>query len=306
MVSEINHPFPNEYACEGFGIFAAYAAFQDWDGVFFYTFEHKVPSEWTAKMPSHFEVRPDPVKMMNIAAGACLFLRGDVQAAKETIYRSYSPEQVRESIRLPSSERPFFTPGFDAVTALIHATRVRSFNASGGPYPHVEPSSTILSDTGQLAWHYGQKQQGFVTIETDRSQALIGFVPHADKPLKNLAATIENEFCSLILTSLQDKTIAQADRLLLVATARAANTGMKWNDKRTSLTDWGAEPTLIEPVRGFVTLRGINTAGPIEVMPLDSGAKPLGKPISAEKTADGSRFPIGESVTPWYLIRVAR
>ena len=50
----------------------------------------------------------------------------------------------------------------------------------------------------------------------------------------------------------------ETDRLLLVATARTANTGMKWNDKRTSLTDWGTEPTLIEPVKGFVTLRGIN------------------------------------------------
>ena len=163
-VSEINHPFPNEYACEGFGILAAYAAFQDWDGVFLYTFEHKVPSGWTAKMPSHFEVRPDPVKMMNIAAGACLFLRGDVQPAKETIYRSYSPEQVRESIRLPSSQRPFFTPGFDPATALVHATRIRSFDVAQPPSAgeKITPEgggATFLSDTSELAWHHDRKRQ---------------------------------------------------------------------------------------------------------------------------------------------------
>jgi hypothetical protein len=323
-VSEINHPFPSEYACEGFGIFAAYAAFQDWDGVFFYTFEHKVPGDWTAKMPSHFEVRPDPVKMMNIAAGAFLFLRGDVQPAKEMIYRSYSPQEVRESIRLSSSQRPFFTLGFDPATTLVHATRIRSFDVAQPPSAGITSGEgfqpfenkakmasprggdTISSDTGQLAWHHGQKRQGFVTIETDRSQALIGFLQRADKTLKNLAATVENEFCSLVLTSLDDKPIAQADRLLLVATARAANTGMKWNDARTSLTDWGAEPSVIEPVKGFVTLKGINSAGQIEVMPLDSGAKPLGKPIQAEKTADGYRLPLGEPATPWYLIRIVR
>jgi ssDNA-binding Zn-finger/Zn-ribbon topoisomerase 1 len=133
---------------------------------------------------------------------------------------------------------------------------------------------------------------------------LIGFVQRADKPLKNLAATVENEFCSIILTSLDGKPIAQASRLLLVATARAANTGMKWNDKRTSLTDWGTEPSLIEPVRGFVTLKGINPVERIEAMPLDSGAKPLSKPIPAEKTADGYRLPLGEPATPWYLIRI--
>ena len=211
-----------------------------------------------------------------------------------------------ESIRLPSSERSFFTPGFDPATVLAHATRIRGFDVSGGSYPYVDASSTILSDTGQLAWHHGQKRQGFVTIETDQSQAMLGFIQRVDKPLRNFAATVENDFCSLILTSLQDKPIAQADRLLLVATARAANTGMKWNDKRTSLTDWGTEPSVIEPVRGFVTLKDINAARSIEVIPLDSGAKPLGKPISAEKTADGYRFPIGAPATTWYLIRVRR
>ena len=319
-VSEINHPAPNEYACEGFGIFAAYAAFQDWDGVFFYTFEHKVAGEWTAKMPSHFEVRPDPVKMMNIAAGACLFLRGDVQPAKETVYRSYSPQEVRESIRLPSSQRPFFTPGFDPATALVHAARIHDFNMAqpswrgrlalgrqgqdGLATQGLEALATFVSDTGQLAWLHEQKRQGLVAVQTDRSQALIGFMPRASKPLKNLAVTVENEFCSIILTSLSDEPIAHADRLLLVATARTANTGMKWNDKRTSLTDWGTEPTVIEPVNGFVTLRGINAVEQIEVTPLDSGAKPLGKPIPAEHTADGYRLPLGEPATPWYLIRI--
>ncbi|MCL5279083.1 MAG: hypothetical protein M1376_04155 [Planctomycetes bacterium] len=310
-VSEINHPFPNEYACEGFGILAAYAAFQDWDGIFFYTFEHKVPSQWTAKMPSHFEVRPDPVKMMNIAAGAYLFLRGDVQPAKETIYRSYAPEEVCESIRLPSSQRPFFTPGFDPASALVHATRIRSLNVAQPPSAgeKITPEgggATYTADTGQLAWHRGQKRQGCVTIETDRSQALIGFIRQADKPLKNLAVTVENEFCSLILTSLDGKPIARADRLLLVATARAANTGTKWNDKRTSLTDWGTEPSVIEPVKGFVALKGIAPVGQIEVIPLDSGAKAIGKPIPAEKTAGGYRFPIGGPATPWYLVRITR
>jgi hypothetical protein len=308
-VSEINHPFPNEYACEGFGILAAYAAFHDWDGIFFYTFEHKVPGDWVAKMPSHFEVRPDPVKMMNIAAGAFLFLRGDVQPAKETIYRSYSPEQVRESLRLPTSQRPFFTPGFDPATALVHSTRIRSFEvaqpSSAGVVPK-DSDATFVSDTGELAWHHDQKRQGFVTIQTDRSQALIGFIQHAERPLKNLAATVENEFCSIILTSLDGKPLAQADRLLLVATARAANTGMQWNDKRTALTDWGAAPSVIEPVEGFITLQGLNAAGQIEMTPLDSGAKPLGKPIVVEKTADGYRLPLGAPATPWYLIRRAQ
>ena len=305
-VSETNHPFPNEYACEGIGIFAAYAAFHDWDGVFLYTFEHKVPAEWGKKMPSHFEIRPDPVKMTNIAVGGCLFLRSDVQPAKEIIRRSYSPQEIREGIR--SSQRPFFTPGFDPALALRHTTRIGGFDASAPPtaYPEVEKGDVFISDTGELAWHRGGKNQGLVTIQTDRSQGFIGFVRHAPEPLKNLAATVENEFCSIVLTSLEDKPISQASRLLLAATARSANTGMKWNDKRTSLVDWGTEPTVIEPVRGFLTLRNIDAAGQIEAMALDSGAKAIGRPLTTERTADGWQIHLGEPATPWYLIRVRR
>ena len=260
-------------------------------------------------MPSHFEVRPDPVKMMNIAAGACLFLRGDVQPAKETIYRSYSPEEVRESIRLPSSQRPFFTPGFDPALALMHATRIRSFDVAQPPSPRCRRQATLHSSPTPANSHgiMARSEQGLVTMETERSQALIGFVKHADKPLKNLAAAVENEFCSIVLTSLDDKPIAQADRLLLVATARSANTGMKWNDKRTSLTDWGTEPTRHRAGQRIRHAQRASTRpGQIEAMPLDSGAKPIGKPIPAEKTADGYRIPLGEPATPWYLIRIMR
>lgn len=305
-VSEINHPFPNEYACEGIGILAAYAAFQDWDGVFFYTFEHRAPAQWGRRVPSHFEIQPDPVKMMNLAAGACMFLRGDVQSAKETVSRSYSPEEIRESIRFASSQRPFFTPGFNPAVALMHATRIQGLDASGGSYPSVSTTDPITSDTSELAWHRGQTKRGFVTIDTDESQAFIGFVKHADKPLRNLAATVENEFCAIVLTSLEDKPISQANRLLLVTTARSANTGMTWNDKRTTLTDWGTGPSVIEPVKGFVVLRGIESAKQIEAVPLDSGAKPIGKSIPAEKMQDGCRITVGEPPTPWYLIRIVR
>lgn len=304
-VSETNHPFPNEYACEGVAILAAYAAFHDWDGIFFYTFEHKDPTDWGPRVPRHFEIRPDPVKMTNIAAGACLFLRGDVRPAEQSIPRFYSAHDVRESIRYASSERPFFTPGFSPAIALMHTTRIGDLRSAGGSYPTVSEAGAMTTDTGQLAWHHGQAKQGFVTIETTRSQALIGFVKRA-KALENLAATVENDFCSIVLTSLEDQPIRESGRLLLVATARAANSGMTWNDKRTSLTDWGTEPTVIEPVTGTVILKDLRPAKRIEVVPLDSGAKPLDTLMTARQRGPDYRVSVGDPATPWYVIRVVR
>jgi len=313
-VSETNHPFPNEYACEGIGILAAYSAFHDWDGIFLYTFEHKDPKEWTPRMPRHFEIRPDPVKMTNIAVSALMFLRGDIRPALETISRSYSTEQLRESIRLPSSERTYFTPGFHLSLPLRHTTRIAGFDEQSGQYPKVAADSPIVSDTGELCWYRSEQShkgrltagKGFVTIETAKSQALIGFVKGNNKALKNISVTVENEFCSIIVTSLSTEPIACSPSLLLVATARSANQDMTWNDDRTSLSDWGSEPTVIEPVSGGVTLRNIRPAEYVEAVPLNGAGKRMGRSIRARVVADGFEIPIGQTATLWYLVRIQR
>ncbi len=305
-VSETNHPFPNEYACEGIGILAAYSAFHDWDGIFFYTFEHKDPEEWEPKMPGHFEIRPDPVRMTNLAACAVMFLRSDVRQAIETVPRSYSLEQVRQSIRSASSERPYFTPGFSLSTPLRHTTRIAAFDAQPGQYPKVAIDNPIVSDTGELCWYRSEQGKGLVTIETEKSQAVIGFVKENNKALKNISVTAENEFCSIIVTSLNAEPISSSPSLLLVATARSANQDMTWNEDRTSLSNWGSAPTVIEPVKGSVTLRNIGPAEHVEAVPLNGAGKKIGQSIQAQVVADGFEIPIGEPATTWYLVRIQR
>lgn len=306
-VSETNHPFPNEYACEGIGILAAYSAFHDWDGLFFYTLEHKEPGQWQAKMPRHFEIRPDPVKMTNLAACAALFLRSDIRPALKTIPRSYSIEQVQDGIRSPSSERSYFTPGFSLAIPLKHSTRITGFNKFNiEPYPKINKENPIVSDTGELKWYHDQQGEGFATIETEKSQALLGFIKDNNKVLKNLSAEVENKFCSIILTSLDGKPISTSENLLLAATAKSANSGMTWNEKRTSLSSWGSAPTVIESVKGKVILRNIEPSNLIETIPLDGSGKALGDSIYIESKKGSYILHIGEPVTTWYLIRIKR
>jgi hypothetical protein len=305
-ISETNHPFPNEYACEGIGILTTYSGFHDWDGIFFYTFEHKGPGEWEARMPGHFDIRPDPVRMTNLAACATIFSRGDVRPALKTVPRSYSIEQVREGIRFPSSERPYFTPRFSLSIPLRHTTRIAGFDDKPRQYPKVSKDSPIVSDTGELTWYYSQQGKGLVTVETEKSQALIGFVKGHNKALKNLSAAVENEFCSIILTSLDGQPISCSQRLLLVTTARSANNGMTWNENRTSLSNWGSAPTVIEPVKGKVILRNLEPSQQIETIPLDGAGKALGYTVGAHSVKGDFILPIGEQATTWYLVRIQR
>jgi hypothetical protein len=305
-VSETNHPFPNEYACEGAGILAAYSAFHDWDGVFFHEFDTRAYDNGEARISGHFRICRDPVKMTNLAACAVMFLGDHVQQAIETIPRSYSLRQVRQSIRRPSSERPYFTPGFLPSIPLRHTTRIVGFDNEAGEYPKVSSDSPIVSDTSELTWHYSEQKKGLVTVETEKSQALIGFVKDHNKVLKNLSATVENEFCSVILTALDGRTIPRSKKLLLVATARSANAGMIWNENRTSLSNWGIAPTVIEPVRGKVILRNLEPLQQIEIIPLDGAGKAQEYTVSVHNTKKDFIFSIGEQATTWYLVRIQR
>jgi len=306
-VSEVNHPNPNEYVAEMIPILASYAAFQDWDGIYFYTFEPKVGPEYQHYVADEFDITLDPVKMTQMAVGALLFNRADVSPAKTTVARSYTAQQINEAMRLPESERPYFTPGFPLSTPLQHGSRIRSIDGEPTGKFGATALPPYVSDTGELAWHLDAGKHGLVTIDTPRSQALVGFVrDNAEKTTKHLAAEIKNDFAAITLSSLSDEPIQRANRLLLTACSRWQNTGSKWNDRHTLWVTWGAGPTLIEPVSGWLVLRELDGAVAVKLTPLDGAAKPIGQTIMGRRLEDGWEIPLGTPATTHYLIEVTR
>jgi hypothetical protein len=305
-VSEVNNPFPNGWASEGIPILAAYGNFQDWDAIIWYTFEPKVASDWKPYIGDAFDISLDPVKMPQLAAGALMFLRGDVSPANSVVLRSYTRDQIFDSaLLLPATDRPYFTPGFPLAVPLEHGSRILSLDGASVP-PVVMPKVTnpVVSDTNQLAWYNSSAMTGLVTVDTPRSQALIGFVKANGKSVTNLSADIQNRFCTIAITSLEPEPISRASRLLLTLGSRVENEGMRWNDRRSNLSEWGGSPTLIEPVVGRITLRGLERVKAVSAQPLDGSGQPMGEPIFVENKPGGWEIPIGKAVTTWYELTV--
>jgi hypothetical protein len=304
-VSEVNTPFPNDYAGEGIPILAAYGSLQDWDGIFWYTFEPKADPAWKPYVGDPFDISLDPVKMPELAAGALLFLRGDVEKAKSISERSYSRQQVFDSMLIPATDRPYYTPGFPLALPLEHEVRIASLDGlPTQPFPSQPPADPIVSDTRQLAWYTAP--DGLVTVDTPRSQALIGFVKDQDKSVTNLSARVSNRFCTILLASMDDKPIAGSASLLLVAGGPVENTGQRWNSAGTDLTAFGGPPTLIDPVRGTVTLRGLDRARSVRLQAIDGAGQPLGAPVEATSTGADWTLPLGSTPTTWYQVAVVR
>jgi hypothetical protein len=303
--SEVNEPFPNDYGGEGIPILAAYGALQDWDAIMWYTFEPKPDPAWKPYIGDAFDISFDPVKMPELAAGAMLFLRGDVEKARSISERSYSETQVVDSMLLPSTERPYFTEGFPLYLPLEHEVRISSL--TGAPTQKFDDTPTpspIVSDTRQLHWYTTPKQNGLVTVDTPRSQALIGFVKEQGKADSILSADVSNVFCTILLSSMDTQAIATSSKLLLVAGGPVQNSGQEWNTAGTDVTSFGGTPTMIDQVKGTITLHGLHNARTVTLQPIDGAGQPLGQPISAKGHGADWTLPLGTPVTTWYQITV--
>jgi hypothetical protein len=272
--TEVNNPFPNEYACEAIPVLAAYASLQNWDGLFWYSLaNNRELMSMDASIRGSFNLCTDPVRMGAFPAGALIFLRPDVRPAKKTVLRTYTRQQVWESLRLPRSERPFFTPGFPPALPLQHALRIASMDGPATGTFSADAASPLRSDTGQLSWHYGPPQSGLVVVDTPRTQALAGFVGSNRVRLKNLSADSQTPFCAITLSALDGRPIARSGKLLLTATARVGNSNQEWNTNRTSLLQPGDAPTRIEPVLATLRLSGLEKARQVWAAPLDGAGR---------------------------------
>jgi hypothetical protein len=310
-VSEYNHPYPNEYACESPLLMAAYGALQDWDAIYFYTFAHK----WTDPelsgnvVTGYFDVCNQVVQMAQMPTASLLFRRPDVQPAKRLVTIHYDEKRVFDSLRTPAREDAFHLDrALSPLLPLVHRFRVARFDADRTTriedLGFAEPKGTIESDTGELAWHAAGKGGGYLTIDTSVTQAAVGWL--GGKTIETAGARFEitTPFCAVSATSLDGKPLQKSDKMLLVAVARCANTGMKWNDKRNSIGDrWGKAPILIEPVEGRVILRRDAGSPALALVPLDGRGLPLGerRPLTPERALI-TIWLRSEPATAWYAL----
>jgi hypothetical protein len=213
---------------------------------------------------------------------------------------------VLESRRLPRTEQPYFTPGFPLALPLEHAVRIRSLDGpANATFPAIA-AGPITSDTKELAWDITDPAKGIVTVDTARTQALVGFVKANPRKLRNLSITVDNDFASIVLSSMDGKPIAQSARLLLTAASRVTNTGMKWNEAHTRVASQGESPTLIEPVTGALRLCGLGSATVVTAVALDGSGHAMGEPIAARRDGADWALTIGNPATTWYRISVER
>jgi len=332
FVTEYNHPAPNMYDAEAVVTLAAYAALQDWNGIFF---DYGSYGDWDSKMiRGYFDVDQHPVKMASLIPAYMIFIRGDVNPSDELVVAQLSREKEVDVIvngmtwawRLIDGVHVGFQRGVPLVhrTALIVEGNVmpsrmlmpREVDVKGPVYK---------SDNGQVTWDVSDSGRGVIVVNTSRSIALIGFCGGKsydfDVVVIEPGKTLLEGWSLITLSVMRGDSLKDWRNLLLIAAGYTINNGTKimeyssgrvlaegrvdlsevkqYNGGITCRRNWGKPPTLTEGV--IVTVK-IKTDREIDVWALDNRGRRR-QQVPVQDGGDYKTFTVGlEYATIWYEI----
>jgi hypothetical protein len=299
-VTEYNHPAPSEYREEMFPEISTFAAAQDWDA--FFEFDYGVYGEGNSnkdgRIQGFFGMTGDPSKEAFLSSAALIFraqellpfpvvktlhLDPSVQysgKSAETIWRdtlgNVLPDIFSQRLSVVvdnhAEENSVTTVG----TASSADTDIKALTESSG-------SCYLAVGVGAVA-AAGYLGNGTVSL----GYAQFTF-PH-----------FGNNFAALTLCTLDRTAINQSKRLLLTIVGRAENSGMVWNDARTTVErNWGTGPVNAEGIPATIVL---TTLAEKHVWALDTtGARTT--ELAHTYTDSKETFVIGpEYKTVWYEI----
>jgi hypothetical protein len=306
LCTEYNHSAPNTYGAETALLLTAYAARQDWDGIFLFAYSHR-GDDWDAnRIASFFDIDRHPAKMATLPAAAAMFLRGDIPVASQVAIARPRPDDWIEAGRLRGAwGLGGGSFGLTNEQALTHYVGV----ALDGEAPR---RSAGADDSKAFAWSPGKDEDsGRVTIDAPRSKALVGSIEPGPATLGDVTIDPKpnrQDWAAITLTAIDGKDFRAPGRILLTATGDVGNVGMKWRDaaKTTIGRDWGDGPSLVEGIPAVVTLAV--PAAKVKAWPLDErGRRRDREPLKVDGDSNSARVSIGPgSKTLWYEIEIAR
>ena len=269
LMTEWNSGQPNDFGGETLLMAAAYAAWQDWAGVFVFDY-HSSGDFARDKFEGFFSIDSHPVKMATAPTAALLFRRTfnglpDVYSAQDsatlTLPRDWIWNEVANAPGGPAAA-PVLKTWADAGAARSLPLEGKTYVRFGdGIFPRITRAesknrATWLSDTNQIAWH---ARQNIWNLNAPRSKATIGFIGgQGSQQLDEFSVTMprtQSNWAAISLSSLDGAAVEKSQSLLLTAVGKAENLGMTWNADRSSIGNgWGSGPTQVEGIGAEIQL----------------------------------------------------
>ena len=269
VASEWNYCFPNDFRCEGLPTMAAYAAYQDWDGLFFYCATGSFDGGRWARFTDtpgilvHSQ-QTDPATWGLSQLCALMFRRGDVRVGGRVVTLSYDAERMWENSSL-LKQAPFL-PALARVETVLRPPpaddwfmsqpqSMRSAELYAAALAHMGNAASsdtlVVTDTREIR---RDAAAGILTVDTALTQLAAGFLSAVERvKLHDTEIECMTRFATIGVTSLDGTALRDSRRMLLVAVANARNADTRVEARR--LFDMGKGPVVAEPVVARVSLR---------------------------------------------------
>ena len=293
-VTEFNFSLPNRYRIEGGPLLGAYAALQDWDGLYRFAWSHTNSRMENPKVAlNHFDSVNNLQAQMSDRILHALFLQGNVQTAKEA-YALIIPPEEHGLLKIGAGTFPYeqtllgLHSGIGAASSSELAPNVKPIYSSSRDWREalsatadsalrqLEESGKITSSTGEIKLDTKAK---LLEVTTPKIETAV-FEKNADLGIMKLRNGTVYQTVALI--SLDGNKLEQSKNMLLIHLTDWASEGMTFSDsKRTALINWGKYPHLLQ--RGGAEVE-LTVPRKLKVEALKFDGSPNGEvPITYEK-----------------------
>jgi hypothetical protein len=256
-VTEYNHPAPLDSQAECVPMIASFAAAQDWDGIWLYSYSHD-NDQWDRQhLSGFFDIDSNPAKWGFMPAGAVMFRDGTLRPFTEKTVSALATSEANLTEDLARLHRAieqnrvgFFGPLYPAMisTAFSHVL----YYSKKIPPQFTESDSDAAA---RLTWNV-MDNSGLYLIRNKRSHVMTGSTRWCQTVLEDVFVKVDQpEFAAIAITAMDGRALDDSQKILITACGRCENTEMEFsNDRRTVGRNWGRAPVLIEPVEGTITL----------------------------------------------------
>jgi hypothetical protein len=309
-ISEYDHPAPSFYCAEMFPMLNSFAAFQDFDGIYHFTFDAPYDG---GRIDNFFSSAGHPLKQIFVPVGAVLFRMEAVKPGQHVVQLDLPQSAVLENmvktgdrIRLHVSNMKYLWQAAGAFPglAILHPANV---NVKASEFKLSEPVTPTTgpweSETGEIIWDNRDSINAVFKINSPSAKAAVGYIGGKSIDLGNVTIAMDTtrfNWATITVTALDGKPLEKSSKILLVAAGRVENTGWTWNAEKTTVGgNWGKSPTVAEGIPAQLIFKGMDQ---FIVHALDPAGNP-GSEVPVSNRGDDHIFGIGAQYrTLWYII----
>ena len=291
-VTEFNFCNPNRFRAEGGPLMGAYAALQNWGGLWRFCWSHSDAGIIRNPGQNSFDASNDPMQQLSDRIILALFLRGDLAPSKTKISYPVAPfSQNNPAMSYPGD---FANLGLDAQIGSHAAEQALP--------------------AGVVRWRPGMKTPESPRIKLDRKAGTLAVstplteaatLPAGDLAVKKLRIKDASKFMTAAAISLDGKPLTESDSILVIHLGNISQAGARY-DNSSLLRAWGNSPELlVERCTATLELECPGTPWRVAALALD-GSETGEVPGSLKNgvfrfTADTTAFPGG--VLAYHLSR---